>query len=295
VVDDVLEDAALVGRDPEAAFGPVRYVGAPVVVDGEVYGTVCFYDTEPRADGIGEWDRTLVDMLCRWIGTARDRQRTTERLREQNERLEEFASIVSHDLHNPLNVLDGSLDLAEETGDPEHFERGRRAVDRMETLIEGLLALARGQEADTERLALAGLAERCWETTETGDASLRIETDTPISGDEKQLRRLLENLFRNSVEHGPVNPQSGDAEGENRAVTVTVGDLTDGFYVEDDGTGISPEDREQVFERGYSTERGGTGLGLRIVDRVAEAHGWDVALTEGPTGGARFEFTGVDR
>jgi signal transduction histidine kinase len=74
-------------------------------------------------------------------------------------------------------------------------------------------------------------------------------------------------------------------------VTITVGRTADGFYVEDDGTGIPESNRETVFETGYTTDPGGTGLGLHVVRTIAEAHGWRVDATDGSTGGARFEFT----
>jgi signal transduction histidine kinase len=86
------------------------------------------------------------------------------------------------------------------------------------------------------------------------------------------------------VEHG----SAGDA-----TVTVTVGDLPDGFYVADDGPGIPATERGSVFEAGYSTDSGGTGFGLSIVATIAEAHGWTVEVTESEAGGARFEVTGV--
>jgi signal transduction histidine kinase len=98
------------------------------------------------------------------------------------------------------------------------------------------------------------------------------------------LSQLLENLFRNAVEHG------GDD------VTVNVGSLPGGFYVADDGPGIPAADRESVFEPGFTTNDDGTGFGLEIVEAVASAHGWDVRVTDAAEGegGARFEFTGVD-
>ena len=92
---------------------------------------------------------------------------------------------------------------------------------------------------------------------------------------------MVENLVRNAVEHG------GDT------VTVTVGDLPGGFYVEDDGPGIPEDERRDVFESGYTTSSGGTGFGLAIVSEIADAHGWSVRVTEGSEGGARVEFTGV--
>jgi signal transduction histidine kinase len=77
-------------------------------------------------------------------------------------------------------------------------------------------------------------------------------------------------------------------------LTISIGPLDDGFYVVDDGVGLPTECHERAFEPGYSTEEGGTGFGLAIVRSIADAHGWSVAATEGPDGGARFEFRGVE-
>ncbi|MFC7028858.1 sensor histidine kinase [Halomicroarcula sp. GCM10025324] len=76
--------------------------------------------------------------------------------------------------------------------------------------------------------------------------------------------------------------------------TVTVGALDNGFYIEDDGPGIPEERRTDVFSAGYSTDEEGTGFGLSIVERVVEAHGWEINLTESAEGGARFEITGIE-
>ncbi len=93
--------------------------------------------------------------------------------------------------------------------------------------------------------------------------------------------QLLENLYCNAVEHS-------DDE-----VTVSVDLMPGGFAVADTGPGIPESDREEVFEAGYSTEKDGTGFGLRIVKEIANAHGWEVTVTESEQGGARFEFSGV--
>jgi signal transduction histidine kinase len=93
---------------------------------------------------------------------------------------------------------------------------------------------------------------------------------------------LLENLFRNALDHG------------GKDVTVTVGILERGFYVEDDGSGISADPPTDIFESGYSTTSEGTGFGLAIVADIVEAHGWEIHVTSGESGGARFEVRGVD-
>jgi PAS domain S-box-containing protein len=285
VLEDVAADAPdLAERAGYTELGISCYLGAPVRVDGDVYGTFCFYDEEPREEPFSDWQVTLVDLMAQWVSYEIERQRANERLARKNERLEEFASILSHDLRNPLNVLQGSLEIAEETGAPEQFAACRRAVDRMEGLVEDVLALARQGETvvETARVPLAGVVEACWAGVETGRADLRVRTDRVVWADEGRLRQVLENLVRNSIEHGP------------DGVTVTVGDLESGFYVEDDGPGVPEGERGRVFDSGYSTSRGGTGLGLAIVERIVEAHGWTIEVTEGTNGGARFEIRGVE-
>ena len=285
VLANIAEDAPdLAERSGNAEWGISCYLGAPVVVERDVYGTFCFYDKRPREKDFSEWEVALVDLMSQWVNYEFTRRRAREQLERQNDQLEGFASIVSHDLRNPLHVLGGSLELAQETGVEDHFERCRRAVERMESLIDDLLTLARAGEtiAEPERIKLASVVEAAWQAVETADAMLTLDAETTIRADEGRLQQLFENLLRNAIEHG----------GED--VSVTIGDLEDGFYLADDGPGIPAEERERVFEAGYSTAKDGTGFGLNIVGTVAEAHGWGVTVVESSAGGARFEFAGVE-
>ena len=223
-------------------------------------------------------------------------------LKRQNDRLDAFASIVTHDLRNPLNVAKGRLELAREASDNEHLEDITVALDRMDDLIDDVLTLSRQGEAvrDPERVPLADLCETCWENVATAEATLVTEIDWTIRADRSRLKALLENLFRNAVEHNSTNSvsqtQQETVEQGADDLTVTVGPLEDGtgFYVEDDGTGIPEEEQESVFESGYSTAPAGTGLGLAIVSDIADAHGWDRAVTASTTGGARIELSDVE-
>jgi PAS domain S-box-containing protein len=248
------ERRQLVGADGERIEALLRAVPRRDA-DGEVVGTLAMY----------------VDITER------------EEVKRANERLEAFTGIVSHDLRNPLSVAEGRLELAQEDCESEHLDAVERAHERMDTLIEELLALAREGEAVTEvePVDLAGIAEGCWTNVETADGSLVVETDRTIRADPSRLKQLFENLVHNAVEHG------GDD------ATVRVGDLEGGFYVEDDGPGIPEADREAVFEAGHTTSAEGTGFGLSIVAEIVEAHDWGIRITEGSEGGARFEITGV--
>ena len=217
-----------------------------------------------------------------------DRREREETLRRQNERLDEFASIVSHDLRNPLSVAEGYVDLARETGDTASLEKAADALGRMDELVGDLLSLAREGRSvgETESVSLADVAREAWESVDTAGATLDVETDTTLEANRTRLRELLENVFRNSVEHGRDSP---DEPLSVRVGARTRGPGPAGFYVEDDGDGL-PDDADRVFESGFTTDESGTGLGLAISERIAEAHGWTARALNGENGGARFEF-----
>ncbi|AZH25403.1 ATP-binding protein [Haloplanus aerogenes] len=220
------------------------------------------------------------------IASARDitERRTNEReLQQRNDRLNDVASIVSHDLRSPLNVASGHLAIAR-SGDDDHLSEVAHALDRMEELVDDLLTLAHEGErvSEIETVDLAAMVRDCWRNVSTTETAPQVDTDLVIRADPDQLRHLLENLLGNALRHGGAD------------VAVTIGDLDGGFYVADDGPGIPEADREAVFDSGYSTAAEGTGVGLSIVQRIVEAHGWEVAVTESETGGTRFEITGIE-
>lgn len=213
--------------------------------------------------------------------------RTYEReLERQNERLENFANVISHDLRNPLNVATGHIELVDEDCESEHVEPVRSSLQRMEEMIEDLLTFTRVGEAVEERewVNLQPIVEGCWANVDTGEAELVVTAEIAVYGSESRLRHVFENLIRNAIEHG------------SDQVTVEVGKLSagQGFYLADDGPGISIDDRSAVFEQGYTTKDVGTGFGLSIVHEIVEAHGWDIEVAESAEGGARFEITGAE-
>lgn len=211
------------------------------------------------------------------------RKNTERELERQNEQLEEFLSVVSHDLRNPLNVAAGTLEVAVDASDGDHLETAAAALDRMDALIDDLLVLAREEEAInvTEPVHLSDVARTCWSHVETAEATLDVDIDRTVRADRSRLSQVFENLFRNAAEHG------------GRDVEVTVGTVRDGFYVEDNGRGIPADERDRIFDSAYSTSTNGTGLGLQIAETVVHAHDWDLELAATRGGGARFEITDV--
>lgn len=304
--------------DPDR-HNPDSLIRSELVLPLGRYGVIDVGATEPEAFSEADlavvrlWTATVTMVFVRIEREQQLRIREAEIARERD-RLEEFASVVSHDLRNPLNVAAGNLDLLRERLESEQEDVTEldvidRSLDRIQELVEDMLTLARqGTEIDdTETVSLSALADECWDGVDTASASLVVRGDVHLRADRSRLRQGLENLFANSVEHGSAGGRTGSGDSvehgsasgraepdDDVAVAVCPLDDGEGFYVEDDGPGIDPERREEVFEPGVSTDPDGTGFGLSIVAEVAEAHGWTVSVAESETGGARFEFRGVD-
>jgi PAS domain S-box-containing protein len=227
-----------------------------------------------------------------------EQKRRENTLERENERLEEFASVISHDLRNPLGIARGHLQLARETGREESFEMADAALDRMDALIEDVLSLARqGQVVgDAEEVDAVTVARTAWNTVDTTGARLRTEGPIPVAADAGRLRTLFENLFRNAVEHGHElagdgAEQTEDGSEAERELTVSVEPTPNGFAVVDDGRGVPESVRGTLFEPGQSGSEDGTGFGLAITRRIAEAHSWTIELASSePDEGARFEI-----
>ncbi|AFO58206.1 MULTISPECIES: PAS domain-containing sensor histidine kinase [unclassified Natrinema] len=249
-----------------------------------------------------------------------ERRLLEQRTRDQADRMESFAKLLSHDLRNPLSVALAHAEMLELDDDAaldaDDGERSalRSSLERMEAIIDDALVLVTVDEVEeTDPLSLATAVETAWANVRTGAATVSVRDDIVIRANASLVSHLFENLFRNAVEHAGDAPcieigaleavggadersepavdearreDAGDADWAGEAVAV------DGFYVEDDGPGIPATQREQVFESGYSNADG-SGFGLAIVRHVADAHGWSVSVTTGRDGGARFEVRGV--
>mgnify|MGYP006280408271 CR=1 FL=1 len=294
-----LLDADVVGREAVDRYleTVARLLDSDTDAPGRFEVTLTTPDGRERTYEVHVTLRSIDGEFRGTVGVMRDitdRTRRQAELERQNERLERFASVVSHDLRNPLEVARGRLELARERGDDRHLDHVDGAIDRMETIVDDLLALARQGTAvqDTQLVRLDRIAQSAWEVVDTGEATLTVASDCTVRADGSRLQQLFENCFRNSVEHGGHDATSSP-------VSVRVGLLADdgrpgGFYVEDDGPGIPADQREHLFEYGTAGSDGGMGLGLAIVKDIVDAHDWRIRVADGTAGtGARFEITGV--
>lgn len=247
-------------------------------------------DTYDRRE-FTEYDVNFVKSIANLLAAAIERheyqnelEKTVTQLKESNSRLESFASMLAHELRNPVAIGQIYVQQLPTEAAPQAVEYVTEAFDRIEDMIDVMLVLTRGRDAvgNSNSLALASVIRDAWNEVDTPEATLQAEIEVVVEADETYMRHLCRNLFENAVEHGGAD------------VTVRVGELDDGFYVADDG--IPAEQREDVFDAGFTTaaDEGGTGLGLAFVEELAEVYEWECSVTESDTGGAWFEFTDVN-
>ena len=270
VVDDVEAEPDRYNTDTE--------IKSEIIVPVQSYGVLVTATLEQREFSDLEVD--LLRILATSLSAAMIRVEREAELQRQNERLSEFTGYVSHDLRNPLSVAQGYIDQIKATGDTDTLAAVERAHDRMQTLIDDMLLLARkGEIIDmVSPTQVEAVAQWAWEAVDTKTATLEVEGELTIEADAPRLQQVFENLFRNSVEHG--GPE----------LTITVACEDDRIRIADDGHGFE-DDPPQLDDETRESE---TGLGLAIVAKIVEAHGWSITARNAADGGSEFEITGVE-
>ncbi|MEV6244098.1 HAMP domain-containing sensor histidine kinase [Lentzea sp. NPDC051838] len=211
------------------------------------------------------------------------------------QRLRRFIADASHELRTPLTSLRGYADLfryaaANEPGEREkHLEKLRSEASRMSVLLDDLLLLARLDSAESEpplrpeELDLAVIAEAAGDAFRAArpSHSLDIDADTvTMRADATRLRQVLDNLLTNAAVHTPA--------GTSVSLQVTASDGWAVIKVSDTGPGIPEADQARIFDRFYrvdnsrTRQRGGSGLGLAVVQSLVEAHGGTISLASKP-------------
>ena len=210
-----------------------------------------------------------------------DRREAQQALETRTAVLEDVASTISHDLRNPLSAANAWAEILEDGGE-EKATRIRTAIDRANDIIDDALVLARETEAtDLEPTSIEAVAADAWELVDAPETTLVVDATDRILADQSLLQTIFENLFRNAVDHaGPdvaieIGPQPNIGDGG-------------GMYIADDGPGVPSEVRGSLFDSGFSTADS-SGIGLAIVDRIVDAHGWEVDVHN--DGGAVFEVS----
>jgi two-component system, OmpR family, sensor kinase len=214
----------------------------------------------------------------------------------------DFIADASHELRTPLTVIAGQLEVlaAQPNPEPEEIQRVQRLVAaeiaRTSRLVDDMLLLSRSERSDflvRQQVELPRFLADLWAGVSIGvERRFELAEVPPVvlEADPDRLAQALRNLIGNAIEH--TGPHDG-------LVRLEVNLLPSGwvrFSVLDNGPGIDPAQRDQVFERFHRTDKsrtratGGAGLGLAIVQAIAEAHGGRVRAGEAPSGGAKLEL-----
>lgn len=245
-------------------------------------------------DEIGHLTTTINGLLSRLEAAFARRDEALSRQRR-------FVSDAGHELRTPLTSIGGYAKMLQNWGlrDPEKAREAvaaiRRESERMRSLVEGLLALARGDESapmNPEPADLAAVAAEAVETIRAAaDGKVAVEY-IPSEGqaratfDRARVREAISILLDNSVKYTP--------QGGKVTVSVTQRDGWAGVGVADNGVGIPADQLPLVFERFYRADEargeGGAGLGLPIARQIAEAHGGRIEVESEPEVGSAFTF-----
>jgi PAS domain S-box-containing protein len=277
------------------------YVGAPVHVDGELAGTLCFAGSDPRDREFSERERALVRIAAQWVSHAFERRRRREELEQRNERLQQFAYIASHDLQEPLRMISSYIDLLEmEYGEvldeeaTEYMEFAVNGANRMRDMIDDLLRFARveSEAQDPEPVdadvALDHALQNLELSIDDHDATITRDTLPTVRADPNQLEQLFQNLLSNAIAYAGSEPPSIHVSARED-VTQAV------FSVSDDGIGIPADQRDrifQVFTQGTrDDDSDSTGIGLAICQRIITRHGGDIWVDSEEGSGSTFSFT----
>lgn len=249
-------------------------------------------------DELNETQREMRRELKARRQAERRLEANTKALERSNERLEEFAYVVSHDLQEPLRVVTSYLELLERSHADDLDEEARQYVDeavegthRMREMIEGLLDCARLEavSSDPAPVPLGDVVEDVLDSLdlriEEAGASVDIGELPTVEADEGQLKHLMQNLIGNALDHAVPTPKI-------EIGTEPAGDGVARCYVADDGPGI-PEDQQSdvftIFQRG-DEDGEGTGIGLAVSRRIVERYGGEIGVTSAPGEGTRFWF-----
>lgn len=283
-----------------AAFRLESYIGIPVEVDGVRFGTLNFSSPVPRTRSFDEIDIDALQLMSSWVGGELSRRRRVQALQSANAELEAFGRAVSHDLRTPLSAALGYVDLfVEEHGASlsqagfEDLNRVQESIERMQTLVTGMLGLFRlsSDTLDRKPLDLAPMAERVLADLRAAHPGRAVEqtvaASLPATGDARLIRSLLDNLLGNawkfSSSRSVISIEVGEEDREGETY----------FFVRDRGVGFSMDFAHEIFEpfRRLSDQVPGDGLGLATVRRIVRVHGGNIWAESQLGVGTTFYFT----
>lgn len=297
-------------------FGRRTYIGAPVIVEGEVYGTINFSSLEPRALPFSKSDLVLVEMMGRWLGMELERERAMKRLSKARDAAEEgtrakssFLANMSHEIRTPLNGIIGlSRLLAQTSLNPKQHDYAQKVLYSSENLLGIINDILDFSKIEAGQISIENTEFRLLKVIESVTAMvapratekdleflISVDPDTPqeLIGDPLRLGQILTNLCSNAIKF----TTEGEIIVSVRPISVVDGQVELQVSVRDSGVGMTPEQVNQIFrpftQADVSTTRkfGGTGLGLTISKELAERMDGRIWVESEHGVGSTFHFT----
>jgi signal transduction histidine kinase len=233
----------------------------------------------------------------RTLSKTSDLQIRLVRVSELNSHLKEMnlaAAGLAHETRNPLNIIRGLAQMISKQPEASTEVRGKSReiideADRVAAQLNEFINYSRPREvrrAATNVNAVVGEVARALNyDVEEKKVHLQVQADPIlIEADEQLLRQALFNLVLNAIQAVPMNGQ----------ITVRAGRRNGaGAFIEiaDNGPGVAPEHRDEIFKPYFTTQEKGTGLGLAVVQQIVLAHGWEIACLPNQPSGAIFRLT----
>ncbi len=282
------------------SFRLESYIGVPVVVDGQPYGTLNFSSPVARSRRFDAVDVDALKLMGYWIGAELSRRKRVQALHSANLELEAFGRAVSHDLRSPLTAAQGFLEAFLSDHGPglgreahEDLDGVRQSLLRMGSLIEGMMSLYRlsTHQPSRESVELIAMAREIAAGLEAVEPERQVEwvfpSSLPVNGDPRLLRSLLENLLGNAWKYSASRAVARIELGRDESSEQLQ------LFVRDDGEGFAMDHAERIFEpfARLSASALGDGLGLATARRIVQSHGGRIWAESEPGEGATFRFT----
>ncbi len=273
--------------------------GLVLALSTENYRAVCTHDL---------WLRCVIGFFAgisalgaglawRNIGQTADLQIRLVRASELNSHLKELnlaAAGLAHETRNPLNIIRGQAQMLSRLPDasPDVRDKSKTIMDETDKVTAQLtefINYSRPREVRRTRLPLAPACQEIVRTLglDIEEKKLQVEVggeSLAIEADEQLLRQVLFNLLLNAI-------QAVDENGKIQVLVQRASATEAVLEIRDDGPGVPPENRREIFKPYFTTHQKGTGLGLAVVQQIVLAHGWEIACLGNEPRGAVFRIS----